>query len=57
MGNDEVCCILGVCCPPAEQRAALAKWLVTKGVCGKTMAPKLAAKLAPVLKAVAKKAA
>ncbi len=52
----EACCILGICCPPAAQRAALTKWLVSKGVCGKTHAPKLAAKLAPKLKALAKKA-
>ena len=28
MSNGEVCCILGVCCPPTEQRAAIVKALV-----------------------------
>lgn len=33
--NGEVCCILGVCCPPgsAAQASALAKELVKDGVC------------------------
>jgi hypothetical protein len=57
MGNGQFCCLIGQCCPPAAQRAALAKWLVEKGVCGKTYAPRLAKKLAPVLKALSKKAA
>jgi hypothetical protein len=52
----EFCCLVGQCCPPAAQQAALAKWLVAKGVCSKAYAPKLAKKLAPALKALAKKA-
>lgn len=31
-GNQQRCCLLGVCCPPggAEQRAALKAWLIEK---------------------------
>ena len=32
MSNGEVCCILGVCCPPAEAEAALALELEHAGV-------------------------
>lgn len=33
--NGEICCILGVCCPPGSdaQAAALAKEMVNDGVC------------------------
>lgn len=33
--NGEVCCILGICCPPesVEQQEALAKELLTDHVC------------------------
>lgn len=33
--NGEVCCILGICCPPnsARQREALEKELLADGVC------------------------
>lgn len=35
--NGEVCCILGICCPPEQRTAALAQELVNDGVVG-TMA-------------------
>jgi hypothetical protein len=42
--NGEVCCILGVCCPPgsAAQEEALSKELVKDGVCEAEYAPKVA---------------
>lgn len=35
-GNQQRCCILGVCCPPggADQRAALRSWLLSKLAAG-----------------------
>lgn len=33
MSNGEVCCILGVCCPPDAQQAALSSALVKDQVC------------------------
>lgn len=42
--NGEVCCILGVCCPPnsLEQEQALADALVKDGACETEHAPKAA---------------
>ncbi len=43
--NGEVCCILGVCCPPgsAQATAALAKEMVKDGVCSEEYAQAVAA--------------
>jgi len=43
--NGEVCCILGICCPPAEQRAALATWLEEEEGLSPAQAKRLASKL------------
>lgn len=32
MSNGQVCCALGICCPPARQRASIAKSLVGEGL-------------------------
>lgn len=32
MGDPVVCCILGICCPPAKQEDAYAEYLIAEGV-------------------------
>lgn len=45
MANGDVCCILGVCCPPRspDQTSALARELVAAGVLDETQAAAVAA--------------
>lgn len=40
--NGEVCCLLGVCCPPSAQRAALASVLEERGLCNRAQAIQVA---------------
>lgn len=42
MSNGEVCCIVGVCCPPARAKARLALELTKDCGCDTTIADKVA---------------
>lgn len=41
MSNGEVCCILGVCCPPAARRQSAVDHLKTECGCSEEMAGKV----------------
>jgi hypothetical protein len=45
MSNGEICCLMGVCCPPEAQEAALATFIAGDDTCDQATAEKVAKRL------------